>query len=553
MSTHEGHAALAAESPEPEHVALVELRGISKRFPGVQALQDVTLSVAPGEIHAVIGENGAGKSTIMKILAGIHRPEDGEILVRGRPVTIGSPTEAQALGITTIYQERTLAPDLSAIENIFLGRERTREGVLGRGGLLDKRTMRAEIGPLCDEFGFDASDLDRPVEEFGALKQHVVEILKALAFDSALVIMDEPTAALADHEREALFERMRQMRERGVTVLWVTHRLEELIGLADRATVLRDGRYIATVDPQATDTSALIHLMIGRDVASIEDLVEREVAPHAGADSPVEVLRVDGLCRGTVLRDISFTLHRGEILGIGGLAGAGRTELAHAIMGADELDRGTILVDGRPVRIKSPADAVRCGIALVPEERKSQGIIGDFTVAENITASCMKRVLLGPGLIDRRRENRVAGEYVEQMTIRPSSVRQRIRFLSGGNQQKAIIARGLFAGPKVLIFDEPTQGVDVGAKTELYRLIGDFVKNGGAAIVISSELPELCGISDRILVMRQGRLEGEVPGHRRGDSADTRRAIEERVTRLAAAGETDGHQPTELIGSASGV
>jgi ABC-type sugar transport system ATPase subunit len=229
-------------------------------------------------------------------------------------------------------------------------------------------------------------------------------------------------------------------------------------------------------------------------------------------------------------------LHRGEILGIGGLAGAGRTELAHAIMGADRIDAGTLAIEGRTVRIKSPADAVRCGIAMVPEERKTQGIIGDLTVAENITASCMRNVLLGPGLIDRRREARVANDYVEQMSIRTPSVRQRIRFLSGGNQQKAIIARALFAGPKVLIFDEPTQGVDVGAKTELYRLIGAFVQTGGAAIVISSELPELCGISDRILVMRQGRIEGEVRGYQATDSPETRRAIEEQVMRLAAAG-----------------
>jgi ribose transport system ATP-binding protein len=309
-----------------------------------------------------------------------------------------------------------------------------------------------------------------------------------------------------------------------------------MIGLADRATVLRDGTFVATVDPQATETESLIKLMIGRDVESVEDLVEREVAPHAGSGSREEVLRVEAVRRGSVLNDISFVLHRGEILGIGGLAGAGRTELAHAIMGADRIDAGTLAIEGRTVRIKSPADAVRCGIAMVPEERKTQGIIGDLTVAENITASCMRNVLLGPGLIDRRREARVANDYVEQMSIRPPSVRQRIRFLSGGNQQKAIIARALFAGPKVLIFDEPTQGVDVGAKTELYRLIGAFVQTGGAAIVISSELPELCGISDRILVMRQGRIEGEVRGYQATDSPETRRAIEEQVMRLAAAG-----------------
>lgn len=533
-------------------VPLVELRGVSKSFPGVKALSDVSFAVRRGDIHAVVGENGAGKSTVMKLLSGVHRPEAGQLLVRGQEVLIADPTAAQRLGITTIYQERTLAPDLTALENIFLGRETTRPGLLRRGGVLDKRSMRTRIAPLCEEFGLDAGDLDRTVSEFGALKQHVVEILKALAFDADLVIMDEPTAALADHERAALFDRIRQLKQRGVTVLWVTHRLEELIGLADQATVLRDGHFVATVDPQQTETPALVQLMVGREVRSVEDLVEREVGPHAGVGSDAEVLRVEGLSRARALTDISFAVHRGEILGIGGLAGAGRTELAYALMGVDAPDAGEVWIDGCQVRIKSPADAVRHGIALVPEERKALGIIGDFSVAENITASCMREVLLGPGLIDRRREHQVAEGYATRLSIRPANVRQRICFLSGGNQQKAIIARALFSDPKVLIFDEPTQGVDVGAKSELYRLIGDFVQQGGAAIVISSELPELCGISDRILVMRQGRIEGEVPGYGAGDSAETRRAIEERVTQLAAAGREDTTAPA-FAGATAGA
>lgn len=544
-------AADAVSASETE-VPLVELRGVSKSFPGVKALSDVSFAVRRGDIHAVVGENGAGKSTVMKLLSGVHRPETGQLLVRGQEVLIADPTAAQRLGVTTIYQERTLAPDLTALENIFLGRETTRAGLLSRGGVLDKRSMRTRIAPLCEEFGLDAGDLDRTVSEFGALKQHVVEILKALAFDADLVIMDEPTAALADHERAALFDRMRQLKQRGVTVLWVTHRLEELIGLADQATVLRDGHFVATVDPQQTETPALVQLMVGREVQSVEDLVEREVAPHAGADSDSEVLRVEGLSRARALTDISFVLHRGEILGIGGLAGAGRTELAYALMGVDAADAGEVWIEGSPVRIKSPADALRHGIALVPEERKALGIIGDFSVAENITASCMRQVLLGPGLIDRRREQQVAEGYATRLSIRPANVRQRICFLSGGNQQKAIIARALFSDPKVLIFDEPTQGVDVGAKGELYRLIGDFVQQGGAAIVISSELPELCGISDRILVMRQGRIEGEVPGYGAGDSAETRRAIEERVTQLAAAGREDTTAPA-FAGATAGA
>jgi ribose transport system ATP-binding protein len=531
-----GEARNGATAPTP----LVELKGVSKTFPGVYALKDVSFAVRPGEVHAVVGENGAGKSTVMKILAGVLRPDDGQIVMRGEDVKITSPADAQRLGITTIYQERTLAPHLTALENIFLGREFMKAGVTRRVGLLDDRGMRARVAALCQDFGFEMADLDRPVAEFGALKQHVVEILKALAFEADLVIMDEPTAALADHEREALFDRMRRLKQRGITVLWVTHRLEELIGLADRSTVLRDGRFVATVDPDATDTTSLVKLMIGRDVQSVEDLVEREVAAHADVGSRDEVLRVERLQRGTVLKDISFSLRRGEILGIGGLAGAGRTELARAILGVDRLDSGELYVDGRRVRVDSPSEALRRGIAMVPEERKTQGIIGDFSVAENITASCLRRVLLGRVFINRRREGRVAAEYIEQMAIRPPDARQRIRFLSGGNQQKAIIARSLFAQPKVLIFDEPTQGVDVGAKVELYRLIGAFVHSGGAAIVISSELPELCGISDRILVMRQGQIQGEVRGYRREDSSEARQAIEEQVLRLAAAGKAAG-------------
>ncbi|MGN6867668.1 MAG: sugar ABC transporter ATP-binding protein [Solirubrobacteraceae bacterium] len=549
---------MSTQAPASEHLngaadatPLVELHEISKSFPGVRALKGVSFAVRRGDIHAVVGENGAGKSTVMKILAGVHQPESGRVAIRGEQVRITSPIHAQQLGITTIYQERTLAPHLTALENMFLGREITLPGMGRRAGLLDARGMRERVASLCQDFAFAPADLDRPVSEFGALKQHVVEILKALAFDADLVIMDEPTAALAEHEREALFERMRRLKRRGVTVLWVTHRLEELVGLADEATVLRDGRFVATVDPQSVDTAAIVRLMIGRDVQSVEDLVDQELAQHAGTESRQEVLRVERLRRGNVLRDISFTLHRGEILGIGGLAGAGRTELARAILGVDKLESGVVYVDGRAVRLKSAADALRVGIAMVPEERKTHGIIGDFSVAENISASSLRRVSLGRIFIDRRREARVATDYVERMAIRPANPRQKMRFLSGGNQQKAVIARSLFARPKVLIFDEPTQGVDVGAKVELYRLIGDFAQSGGAAIVISSELPELCGLSDRVLVMRQGRLEGEVRGYRGTDSAQARQATEERIMQLAAAGQVGDAPAGAAPGSGS--
>ena len=528
----------AREQTADQSTALIEMRGIVKRFPGVLALDQVNLEIRKGEILALIGENGAGKSTIIKILSGAYVPDEGQILVGGEPKSIPSPDQAQRLGINTIHQESTLAPDLSAVQNIFLGRE-LRRRILGRfGSILDEGAMEQRALSLGEEFDLERGDLYRPVEQLGALKQHIVEMLKALAFDARLVIMDEPTAALTDHEREALFGHMRRLRDQGISILWVTHRLEELHGLANRASVLRDGQYVGTTEVRSAETGGLVRMMVGRDVESLGELSANQVSRADDRAEASEVLRVENVSRAGVLRNVSFTLRKGEILGIGGLAGAGRTELARVILGADKMDSGAIYLEGSPIKVRSPKDAFRQGIALVPEERKVQGIFADFSVARNISAAALWKVLRARFFIDRKRENSTARGYVDELGIRTPSIQQKIGFLSGGNQQKAILARCLFAKPKVLILDEPTQGIDVGAKLEVYRLVNAYVRDGGAAIVISSELPELLGVSDRIMVLREGRKAGELEELKTSETAGKRAGnLEEEVMSLATGGE----------------
>jgi ribose transport system ATP-binding protein len=518
------------DRPAPEPAVLVRVEHVGKRYPGVVALADVSLTIRHGEVHALLGGNGAGKSTLIGILSGVTSPDTGTVTVDGTAVTMRTPKDAQGLGITTIHQELSLAPDLTVLQNIFLGREPR------RGFRLDERGMRSRALALCGEFGLTPADLDRATGTLGALKQHVVEILKALVFDARLVVLDEPTSGLEDHERDMLFRHMRALRDRGVSILWVTHRLDELYGLADTITVLRDGRQVAIVDPGTTTPDDLVRLMVGGRADSLGDLATRGSGRTTGWTGPAEdVLVLDSVCRTGVLRDIDLTLRRGEVLGVAGIAGAGRTELARAILGADRIDHGTVAVRGRTVRIRSPRDAYRLGIALVPEERKTQSILGDFAIAKNISVSDLGRTSRAGVLIDRRRERAVARDYVRELGVRTPGIHQKIRNLSGGNQQKVIVARCLFTDPAVLIFDEPTQGIDVAAKAEVYRLIYDFVDAGGAAIVISSELPELLRVSDRILVMREGRIAGEVPGSARTDDHDDDRKSA-RIMALAARG-----------------
>ena len=497
---------------------LLRVENLVKHYPGVVALAGVSLQVRVGEIHALLGENGAGKSTLINILSGITPPTAGAIFVDGEQVTLRRPRDAQDLRINTIHQELSLAPDLTVLQNIFLGRE-VKRGVLGRG-LLDERAMTARAREIAAEFVLSDSDLRSPVGELGALKQHVVEIVKALAFDARLVILDEPTSGLDDEERETLFDHMRRMRERGVSVLWVTHRLDELYGLADTITVLRDGREVATTDTRTSTPDDLVRLMVGRRTTSLGELADSRIESRNGEHVKHEVLRLDGVGRRPVLYDISLTVRSGEILGIAGVAGAGRTELARLILGADRIDTGTIYLNGHPVKIRHPQHAYRRGIAMVPEERKTLGILPDFSITKNITVSQLSRIAAGKVVLNGRKERSVARQYITDLGVKTRSARELIKNLSGGNQQKVVLARCLFTRPKLIVFDEPTQGIDVAAKVEVYRLIHQFVADGGAAIVISSEIPELLHVADRIVVMREGRIAGEVVPSGRGGAAE---------------------------------
>jgi ABC-type sugar transport system ATPase subunit len=528
------HNAVESVPPEgqAEPAVLMEARGLGKKYPGVVALDHVSLQLRAGEIHALLGENGAGKSTLIGLLSGTQQPDSGELLVDGTLRSFAGPKQAQQLGISTIYQEQTLAPDLTVVQNVFFGRELRRSGFL-----LDEASMRRRVAALSGEFGLTAEDLDSPAGSLGALKQHVVQILKALAFDARVVILDEPTSGLEDGERQMLFGHMARLRDRGVALLWVTHRLDELFGLADVITVLRDSRWVATVDPADHDADSLVRLMVGRKRSSGHTTVhDGRVGEHR--PPPSEYLRLEAVTRYPLLREVSLTVNRGEVLGIAGIAGAGRTELARVILGADKPDSGSIFVEGSKVDIASPREAMKRGISLVPEERKVQSILGSLSVAKNISVSSLSRVSRALGVLDGRRETAVARAYIQDLGIKTSGPQQKITNLSGGNQQKAIVARCLFSDPSLLIFDEPTQGVDVAAKAEIYRLIYDFVDKGGAAIVISSELPELLGLSDRVVVMREGRLVGELPGVGRPGNEQSENETAEAVMAMAARGST---------------
>lgn len=525
-------ATSAVDLPVTESVVAVE--NLVKRFPGTVAVNDVSFGIAPGSVHALVGENGAGKSTVIKMLSGVYPPSSGQILVSGRPVAFRTPVDAQAAGITTVHQERSLISTLSALDNIFLGREE----FTGRGGrvvgLVDSRRMYEKVRRLCEEFHFDPRNLHKPVEELGPFDMQVVEIIKALAFNADLIIMDEPTGGLSEQERQILFSQMKRLKQRNVAVLWVTHQLEELRDLADRVTVMRDGELVATVHGADVSASEVARMMVGRDVESIESVVADTKADDHGAHIEAdEVLRVERLSCG-IVRGASLAVRRGEIVGLGGLQGSGSTELLEAVIGARRPESGTIYLNGKPVRIDSTMDAFREGLAYVPDERKNQGIFPLYGVMENITMGALDR-FSRLGLVRRAQEKTAARKFFQKLNIKATGVEQKISRLSGGNQQKAIIARALAVDPAVILFNEPTEGVDVGARMEIYRLLNDFVDHGGAALVKSSDLVELLGISDRVLVMREGELVGELPGFARLQGKQERRDLEERFMHLASA------------------
>jgi ABC-type sugar transport system ATPase subunit len=512
--------------------AVVRVENLLKRFPGTIAVQDVSFAIAPGTVHALVGENGAGKSTVIKMLSGVYLPDAGRIIVKGEPRELTSPDVAQEAGISTVHQERSLISNLSALENIFLGREVVAAGLAGRIGVVDRRQMQERVETLCRDFDFDIRQLNRPVEGLTALLQQVVEIIKALAFNSKLIILDEPTGGLSEAERMILFQQMRRLRDRGTAVLWVTHHLEDLAGLADAVTVLRDGALVGTLDGAEATAEKVVRMMVGRDVDSIESLVAESKA--AGAVIGDEILQIDGLGAVSGISDLSLSLRQGEILGIGGLQGAGSNRLVEAIIGATRHTGGIIRMDGKRLSIRRTRDAFRAGIAYVPNERKTSGILPLYSIAENITISSLDRFTRA-GVVDRKAVAETATEYFDRLRIRATGIGQQILRLSGGNQQKAIIARALATRPRVIVFNEPTEGVDIGAKVEIYRLIHDFVNKGGAAIVRSSDLVELLGLSDRVLVMRAGRIVGEMKGLTANTDHQTATRMEEHFMSLAAA------------------
>ena len=479
----------------PPGQILLRMHGVAKRFPGVVALDGVDLEVRSGEVHVLLGENGAGKSTLVKILAGAVRRDAGTLEIEGRPCALATPREAQAAGVSVIYQEFNLVPGLTVAENIFLGREP--RGFLP--GVIDQARMIRQAGDLLGSLGV-AIDPRTLVRRLGVAEQQMVEVAKALSVEAKIVVMDEPTSALSDREIARLFQVIRKLRSRGVALIYISHRLDELFQIGDRVTVLRDGRLIGTRVIAESSRAELIRLMVGRDLN--EQFPPRNAAPGA------EVLRVEGLTRRGVLEGISFTLHRGEVLGLTGLMGAGRTELARALFGADPIDAGRVWIRGREVVIRSPRHAIRLGLGFLTEDRKRQGLILAHSVMQNVCLASLDRFSSG-GVMRAARERAEASRLASELRVRTPSLGERVLNLSGGNQQKVVLAKWLCRSADILVFDEPTRGIDVGAKAEIYQLVRRLAAAGKGILMISSELPEIIGLSDRILVMNRGRLVGE--------------------------------------------
>jgi ribose transport system ATP-binding protein len=477
--------------------ALIAVKNLSKSFPGVKALQDVQFDLQAGEVHALMGENGAGKSTLMKILAGVYTRDAGEVLLDGKPVEITSPAHAQSLAIGIIHQELYLMSHLTAAQNIFLGREP--KGKLGL--FLDEDKLNRDTQLLFDRMHL-ALPPDTRIGDLTVARQQMVEIAKALSFKSRVLIMDEPTAALNNAEIEELFRIIRQLRAEGVGIVYISHKMDEIQRIADRITVMRDGRYINTV-LAATPMAEIITMMVGRKLESAEKHI-----PDTAANEVL--LDVRGLNRGRAIRDVSFTLRRGEILGFAGLMGAGRTEVARAVFGADAIDSGEVRVRGQMLTLKSPRDAVQAGIGYLSEDRKHFGLATGMDVESNITLPSLRRWLKWGVFLNQTAIHAIGQEMVDKLRIKTPSLTQVARLLSGGNQQKVVIAKWLVQDCEVLIFDEPTRGIDVGAKSEIYKLVNDLAAQGKAIIVISSELPEVLHLSHRILVMCEGRVTGNV-------------------------------------------
>ncbi|MCS5732920.1 sugar ABC transporter ATP-binding protein [Herbiconiux daphne] len=497
---------------------LLEVVGASKSFPGVKALDDVHLDLRAGEVLALVGENGAGKSTLMKLLSGVYTPDEGEFFLSGEQLAITGPKQAQELGISIIHQEFNLMPDLTIAQNIFIGREPRSGGVF-----LSERSLNRKTRELFDRLGL-ALDPSEVVGGLTVAKQQMVEIAKALSYNARVLIMDEPTAALNDAEVDTLFDLIRRFTTPTTGVIYISHRMHELRQISDRITVLRDGRYVGTVETATTPTSEVISLMVGREIVS-EQRQSDESAPRE------TVLAVEGLSTKSLLKDVSFELRKGEILGFAGLMGAGRTEVARAIVGADRSESGTITLHGRPVVINNPAEAAKLGIGYLSEDRKQLGVLLERNVRENVVLASLSEYIGALGFVKDKKIERTAREYVTALRIKTPSTSQLVKNLSGGNQQKVVIAKWLAKDCDVLIFDEPTRGIDVGAKDEIYALLNQLAAGGKAIIMISSELPEVLRLSHRVAVMCEGRLTAVL------ENADaTQENIMDYATRFSAYG-----------------
>jgi ribose transport system ATP-binding protein len=474
------------------HPPLWELRGISKAFPGVQALNDVSLTIMSGQVHALVGENGSGKSTLAKCLAGAHQPESGQMLLNGRPVVFNHPIEARAHGVATIYQEFSLVPTLTAAENIFLGRPLYKAG----SRLIDWDSMRRQTVETLGQLEIQI-DPDAPVRNLSVAEQQLVEIAKAISLESSLLIMDEPTAALGMAETKRLLELVRRLAAQGKAILYISHRLDEVFEVADVVTVLKDGRLVATRPVSQFKMNDVVRMMIGMDI--------EQHYPKISNVQPVPCLEVENLSTEKGVNSVSLSINVGEVLGLGGLVGSGRTEIARALFGLDRRTGGTVRLYGRSVNFSSPPEAIATGVGLVPENRKADGLFFNFEGPQNITISRLAELVTGL-FLNLGRERRYGRDYVEKLNITPTALERSVQFLSGGNQQKVVIARWLFSQAKLLILDEPTQGVDIGAKFEVYKVINELTAQGISILLISSDYPELLAMSDRVAVVRDGRI-----------------------------------------------
>lgn len=472
---------------------ILTLKNITKEFPGVKALDDVTINIERGTIHGLVGENGAGKSTLIKVLAGIYQPNKGEIILDGKPCRFNSPIEARRAGISVVHQEIKLAEPLSVAENMFLG------NVQLKNGLVDWKGMRRRAREIVEDLGMDI-DINAQVSSLTVAKKQIVEIMHAINNNSRILIMDEPSAVLTDRELEVMFRIVKQLRDEGITIIYISHRLDEIFGLCSNVSVLRDGCHIDTIPVASVDRQGLINMMVGREMGQE---YPKEVGNVGGT-----ILEVKKLSRG-ILQDISFEVKSGEVFGISGLVGAGRTELARAILGIDKPESGEVYVRGKKVHYRTFADAIRDGLGLIPEDRKLQGLVQIMSVKRNTTLVNMKRVLRA-GVISSSLEEKLSKEYANKLHVVTPSMETEVQYLSGGNQQKVVIAKWLFQNSEILFLDEPTRGIDVGAKAEIYRLINRMAKEGKTIIMISSEMPELLGMCDRIMVMHEGHKMGEL-------------------------------------------